>query len=279
MIQDLPYFWSSDHNWTKEHLIAPLFADDDASLDLWDAIARRTYYSPDVLKLIGDEMAKRATDKRIRRATRRRLVFNLVVKSLHAFREAREPAVPNPRIQQMLRSLDDEHRATAAGAIQRYVRDNSQKRANNQTPPTAAELFQSAAAPFLRKVWPQERSLATPGVSGALAKLPATSGETFVDAVGAIERFLVPFDGWSMLEYGLYDKDDRKRKQEERKLSIINDEVKARALLRLLDLTVGTSEAAVIPLDLTDALDQIQCVAETLVDSPVFRRLSTAARR
>ena len=273
MIQTLQYFQKSDHNWTKKHLIAPLFADDEASLDLWDAIARWPNYSLDVLKLIGDEMAKRATDKRIRRATRRRLVFSLVVESLHAFHDHREPAVPNPRIQQMLRSLDDEHRATAAGAIKRYLHDNSQKKANNEET-TTAELFQSAVAPFLQKVWPQERSLATPGVGRIFAKLPATSRDAFADAVGALEHFLLPFDCWSMRDYGLYDKEAGKTK-----LSIIDDEIKASALLRLLDLTVGTLEAAVIPRDLTDALDQIRSVAGTLVDSPAFRRLSTAARR
>ncbi len=116
--------------------------------------------------------------------------------------------------------------------------------------------------------------MATPGVSGALAKLPATSREAFADAVEVIERFLVPFDCWSMLDYGLYGKDDG-----ETELSIIDDEIKARKLLRLLDLTVGTSETAVIPRDLTDALDKIRSVAGTLVDYPEFRRLSTAARR
>ena len=273
MIEFLRCFLRSDRDWTQEHLIAPLLADDDASRDLWDAIARRLIHSTDVLEIIGKEMANRATNRRIRRATRQNLVVCLVVESLQAFRKAREPAVPNPRIQQMLRSLDDEVRVTAAGAIRRFVREISQETTNNQTP-TAAELFRSTAAPFLQHVWPQERSLATPGVSGALAKLPATSGEIFVEAFEATKRFLVPFDCWSMLDYGLHGKDGG-----EGKLSIINDKAKAEALLRLLDLTVGTSEAAVIPYGLTDALDRIRSVAESLVDSPEFRRLSTAARR
>jgi hypothetical protein len=66
---------------------------------------------------------------------------------------------------------------------------------------------------------------------------------------------------------------------EAKKLAAINDEAKAKALLRLLDLTVGSSESAVIPYDLTDALDQIRSVAPHLVDSATYRRLSTAARR
>ena len=64
-----------------------------------------------------------------------------------------------------------------------------------------------------------------------------------------------------------------------KKLLMIDDEAKANALLRLLDLTVGTSEGAVVPHDLTDALDQIRSVAPHLVDSVSYRRLSTVARR
>lgn len=77
-----------------------------------------------------------------------------------------------------------------------------------------------------------------------------------------------------MLDYGLYGDED-----EAKKLAIINDEAKARALLKLLDLTVGTSEGAVIPHDLTDALDQILKVDPALSTSAIFRRLATAARR
>ena len=77
-----------------------------------------------------------------------------------------------------------------------------------------------------------------------------------------------------MIDYGLYGEVG-----EMKKLAIVNDEDKAKALLRLLDLTVGTSEGAVIPQDLTDALDQIRLVAPPLADAPAFRRLSTAARR
>jgi hypothetical protein len=182
----------------------------------------------------------------------------------------------------MLRTLDDEVRASAANAIQQFVRELSAKGATiapedgeeQVAPAAAAALFRSSAAPFLREVWPQERSLATPGVSGALANLPATSGEAFAEAVDTIARFLVPFDCWSMVDYGLYGDEG-----EPKKLAVINDAAKARALLKLLDLTVGTSEGAVIPHDLTDALDQILKVDPTLSTSTVFRRLATAARR
>jgi hypothetical protein len=272
LIEVLPYFLRADRVWTQHNLISPLLNDDGASIALWRAISRRTHFT-DVLKIIGGAMTERATDLRLGRETRQRLVFSLVIEALHAFRESRTPAVPNPRVQQMLRTLDDEVRASAANAVQQFVQELSTKQTKDQDAPSAAKLFRSAAAPFLRDVWPQERSLATPGVSKALADLPAASGEAFAEAVSVIERFLVPFECWSMLDYGLFgDEGDAK------KLSIIDNESKAKALLRLLDLTVA-SDGAVVPYDLTDALDQIRSVAPHLVDSPTYRRLSTAARR
>lgn len=273
MIERLPYFLKADDNWTQEHLIAPLQKDDGAALALWRAVARRTHFS-DVLKIIGAAMSERAGDTRLGRETRRRLVFSLVIECLHAFRENREPAVPYQRILQMLRTVDDEVRSSAANAIQVYVRDLSASPPPDQLSKTPKDLFNIAASPFLSKVWPRERSLVTPGVSRALADLPATSGEAFAKAVDAIARFLVPFDCWSMINYGLYGDEGGTSK-----LAIINDQEKAQALLKLLDLTVGTSEGAVVPNDLTNALDQIRSVVPSVVESQAFRRLSTAARR
>ncbi|MEK7945776.1 hypothetical protein WKR98_13550 [Pigmentiphaga sp. YJ18] len=273
LIEYLPDFLYVDPDWAQEHLVTPLLKDDDDALALWRAVARRTHFNK-VLEIIGSAMTERANDRRLGRETRRRLVFSLVIESLHAFREGRQPAVPNRRIEQMLRTLDDEVRASAANVIQMFVRDLSKEPPPDEFGSTRDDLFRAAAAPFLRKVWPQERSLATPGVGGALADLPATSGEAFAEAVDTIARFLVPFECWSMLNYGLYGDEGGAKK-----LAIINDETKAQALLKLLDLTVGTSEGAVIPHDLTDALDQILKVDPALSTSAIFRRLATAARR
>ena len=243
LIESLPYFLSADHSWTQEHLILPLLNDDGASLALWRAIARQTQFR-NVLEIIGNAMAEKATDRRLGRQTRQSLVFSVVVESLYALREKRDPAIPYQRVQQMLRTLDDEVRASAAKAIQQFIVELSAS-APTSAPPEGAEgdvaepaaaLFRSAAAPFLRDVWPQERSLATPGVSGALADLPAASGNAFVEA-------------------------------------------KARAFLRLLNLTVGASEGAVVPYDLPNALDQISATSPSLTDSPEYRRLAAAARR
>ncbi|MCP3392334.1 hypothetical protein NLM27_26655 [Bradyrhizobium sp. CCGB12] len=268
LIEALPYFLRADHDWAERQLVRPLLKDDPASLALWRAIARRTRFV-DTLSAIGSPIAERACDTRLGRETRGRLAFSVVVESLHAFLADRAPAIPNRRVTQMIRTLEDEVRATAANAVQQFIRDMS---ARSDKP--ADLLFRTAAAPFLQMVWPQERSLSTPGVSKAFADLPATSRAAFAEAVATIERFLVPFDCWSMLDYGLYGDEDG-----DRKLAMIDDGAKAKSLLRLLDLTVGTSEGAVIPYDLTDALDRISNVSPQLADTQAYRRLSTAARR
>jgi hypothetical protein len=77
-----------------------------------------------------------------------------------------------------------------------------------------------------------------------------------------------------MLDYGLYGDDDGAPK-----LSNTDNAEKASALLRLLDLTIGTAPSAVVPLDLGTALAQVEKVAPGLVADQIFRRLATAARR
>ncbi|MBI5634785.1 MAG: hypothetical protein HZA15_15055 [Nitrospirae bacterium] len=273
MIASLPYFLKADPEWSNEHLIKPLIADNSEARDLWRAIALRRH-SSEVLRIIGDNMAACAIDRKIDRETRHSLVFTLVIECLYAFWEERDPAVSRLRIQQMIRLLDDEARAYGAEAVQRFVADLSAPHKGNKALFTPERLFRSAAAPFLKQVWPQERSLATPGVSQALVKLPAIVVEAFAEVVEAIERFLVPFQCWSMIEYGLYGEVDGRPK-----ISIIDNGTKAAGLLKLFDLTIGTAEGSVIPLDLADALDQVQKVAPNLAEKQVFRRLATTARR
>jgi hypothetical protein len=273
LIEHLPYFLMADPVWTREYLIAPLMLENAEALALWRAIARQTQFY-DVLKIIGDQMAERAVRRELGRETRQSLVFSLVIESLWALQENREPAVPYARVQQTIRSLDDEVRAYGADAIHRFVANTPASPQGKAFGLTPESVFRSATSPFLAQVWPQERSLATPGVSRALAKLPAIARGAFAEAVGAIDRFLVPFDCWSMLDYGLYGDEDG-----EPKLAGIDNEEKAVALLQLLDRTVGTSEAAVVPYDLAAALDRVEAVSARLVDSPIFRRLAAAARR
>jgi hypothetical protein len=272
LIESLPYFLAVDSEWTKEHLIKPLMLNTSETLALWRAVGRNRQFT-DVLRIIGNEMAERAVKQGLGRETRQSLVFSLILECLWALQEGREPAVPYPRVQQMIRALDDEVRAHAANTIQRFVAE-APSNSGGRVPLTPEDVFRGSVVRFLRDVWPQERSLATAGVSRAFADLPAASRGAFTDAVEAINRFLVPFDCWSMLEYGLYGEEDGRSK-----LSDIDTEEKAAALLQLLDRTIGESDGAVAPYDLATALDQIQKVAPPLVSAPAFRRLAALARR
>jgi hypothetical protein len=268
LIEDLPYFLRADEEWSKRNLVAPLTANDAQSLALWRAIARRTQFTK-VLEVVGHHFADRATDRRLGRETRGSLLSSLVLESLHAFRERRDPVIANAKVQQTLRTVDDEVRASAAQTVQRFLSWMAGD-VTGQPPQSAEEGFRVAIGPFLKTVWPPERSLATRGVSAAFADLPAAAGRAFSEAAGAIEHF----DCWSMSDFGLAGEIDGVRR-----LSSIDTSEMAAALLRLLDLSIGAAEGSVVPMDLAEALDQIQSVAANLVQDPAFRRLATIARR
>lgn len=272
LVEELPYFLSADEQWARENLIAPLGSDDDRALALWRAIARRTQFTM-VLQIIGDQVATRAVDRRLGRDRRGMLASSLVIEALHAFREERPPAVPNPKVQQTLRAIDDEVRAAAARTVVRYLSEMTNAGPENKRQ-SAETIFRVAIAPFLAQVWPQEHSLATRGVSAAFAGIPAAAGQAFAEATSAIEQFLVPFDCWSMLDFDLWGgPDDAPR------LGLIDTPAKASALLRLLDLTISTNEGAIVPVDLSNALEQVQKLSQELIHTPSFRRLATVARR
>jgi hypothetical protein len=114
----------------------------------------------------------------------------------------------------------------------------------------------------------------TPAVSRAFAELPVRCGDAFSDAVQCVEPFLVPFETWSLLHYGLYGSIDGQPR-----ISVIDSAEKGRALLRLLDKTISENEGAIVPSDLSAALGQIAAVLPRLTEDPAFRRLSAQARR
>lgn len=267
LIEDLPYLMAADRDWAEANLIAPLNANDPEALALWHAIARETRFG-DVIRSIGSSMTQRATDPQLSRETRHGLTFSLIIECLHALHENRDPAVPNPRTLQMLRSMDDESRVHAAHTVQRFLADVA-----SETAP-AEELFLKAVAPFLHNVWPQEQSLVTPGISAAFAKIPALAGKELPKAVSAVERFLVPFECWGIYEYNL-DAEDTNGPR----LADIDSPEKATSLLRLLDLTIGSSEGSIVPHELPQVLERICTVAPRSTGDRAYRRLITAARR
>ena len=108
------------------------------------------------------------------------------------------PTLAYPRLCAL---LTDEIREWAAFEIRQF-QEYAYKGGQGSRAPGISLL--STVKPFLEQVWPQERSLATSGVSRHLSCLPAVSGEAFAEVVDVIERFLTPFDCWSMLDYGYW---------------------------------------------------------------------------
>lgn len=271
LVESLNYFLLTDEAWARQNLIATLEANDSSSIALWRAIARRTQFKL-VLKHIGELMIERTTDPRLGRRTRSSLLASLVLEPLHAFLKERESVVSVGRVQQAIRTVEDELRARAADVVTRFLKEMGSKgdQAGTLEPES---IFNKSVLPFIRNVWPQERSLATPGVSAAWADLPAAAGAAFSSAVEAIESFLVPFSCWSMSDFGL-----RFEKDSSRSLQIVDTPEKARALLRLLDATIGTAEGAVVPYDLSLALLRVGEISPELPLTASYKRLSAAAR-
>ena len=168
--------------------------------------------------------------------------FDAIARSV--FGEAVRRELPCARLSQMLRFADEEIRTCAARAVRIY-QDEAPEQAGG--PRSAAEVFRSAVQPFFQQAWPQERSLATREVSQELSGIPAVSGDAFVETVEEIERFLTPFDCWSMLDYGFYDNSETGDGMTPQLATMIDDEPKGYALLRLLDRTIGDTHNAVGP--------------------------------
>ena len=272
LIQALSYFLNADPEWANRILIAPLKEEGARYNVLWRAVAQRAR-PRDVIDRIGNEMAMRASDLSLPRSARQGLAWNVVIDSLWSFKDGKKPAVERAMVQQMLRMIDDDVRSHTADALRLFVQEASAKRdADAKSSPE--DVFRFAVKPLLELVWPQERVEVTPGISKALANLPAACGTAFPEAVDLIERFLVPFECWSLIDYGLYGDDDGVPK-----LDQISTSRSAAALLKLLNATIGSSDESIIPMDLSDALSHIEKVDGKLVETQAFRRLAALARR
>ena len=139
--------------------------DDDKSVLLWRAVAS-TWIDSDVLKIIGEEAAKRVLDDRLGKKAQEDLVSCLVHEVISAFKDGREPSISQDRISQTLRAANDQIREQAASTIWDF-QDYAYRVAQGAHAPHTS--FLSAVKPFLERVWPQERSLTTAGVSHQLS--------------------------------------------------------------------------------------------------------------
>lgn len=271
MLEASEWFLAADPDWTAENLFLPLQEDSRENIILWGAMARRHHFQH-VLSVIGPQLIVRAADPRLSRDVRSVLAKSVALEALHALNDVRPPVISFAATSQLIRSLEDEVRARVAGVIQKFTGAMSRSKNRPESPPVE-EIFGRSVRPFIENVWPQEAMLATPGVAKALADLPITCGETFVDAANAIDRFLVPFESWSMHDYGIIGRGEGSN------LDRINTPEKAEALLRMLDRTVGGADGTPIPYDLGEALEQIRHISVALTELPSYRRLATFTRR
>jgi hypothetical protein len=266
-LSSLEYMRRADEEWTDRNLLDPLNKADAADVEIWDAVSRNPVLRYDTMRRIGKRMADVAHSDALPADARARLGERVVYRVLLDKNDSKEPSVPDEIVQQMLRLGTDRLRAASGRIIGVFVESEDRKS-------SPEERFRNVVKPFLESVWPKERTLASRSLSNALAELPAKSGAAFAEAVDAIERFLTPFDCWSLHDYGLYGHD-----VDGKKLREVNDTKEAAALLKLLDTTIGSEERAIHPLDLDRALVAIREADPKLVRDTRYARLSALVRR
>lgn len=272
-IQDLmDYLLAADSEWAKRMLLNPLLDDTRESLILWRALAWRRRFS-NVLKIIGHAMIERVSDERLGRDTRSTIAVSVVLEVLHAFNMQRDAEVQVNDATQMLRSASDDVRVEVAKLLEQFVSNMSAPKEDEPDRKSAEELFRDSIRPFLERVWPQESGLSTPAVARGLSDLPASCKGEFAEAVQAIHRFLVPFESWSLFDYGLRDRNNADS------LEVVDNPQNASALLDLLDATISGADGVAFPMELGTALEKISSIAPMLSQRPAFRRLATLARR
>lgn len=264
LLAHLGYLRRADPAWTDAHLIEPLVGATGPDLQLWESISRIGILALETLAIIGSHMVRVVSGTALPREVRARLAERLVLPTLLALANSKDPPVPLVDMQQMLRTGGDAVRTRSASALVHFMVARKGEAAS----------YDVAVRPFLDQAWPRDRTAISENVADALAKLPAATGDRFERAVEDIEPFLAPFDAWSLFEYGLYGRD-----AEGRVLLVPQTATQARALLRLLDLTIGREEGAVAPRDLDVGLQRMQQLDRTIVRDPRFMRLLSLARR
>ncbi len=262
-----------------EQIRSELLSFGSESVFLWEQNAQHLLFDDfdgripsDLLPLFGDELLSWSIDERLNSKTQRLIALSLVCNFLHSYYLARSPVVNVPQMQSILRSLDADGLSQCSHSLFHFVQYSTVSEVDGSS--SSARRFRLGVSRFLKDVWPHDQDLATSDVRRWILKIPAASREAFAEAVNSIDRFLVPSEV-SSLGFFFLEKESVWMVP----LEIVNDEVRARALLQLLDKSIGSSENSVIPFDLSDALDQVIFVSEKFGFVREYRRLITLARR
>jgi hypothetical protein len=274
-VGSLGWHLAADPTWTEERLVRPLLLSRDSdALVYWHAVANSGDIYPWVIKRIGVRQAEVATDAGLSIEARSNLADALLYATLFDFWGNREPSAPHSAIQQMLRSVDDYVRSNAAHVPERFIKGRVEKGDAPTALPDPALVFYRSVKPLLDEVWPLERSLATPGVAKAFASLPSVCGTAFADAAATVERFMVPFEMWSLLDFGLIELVGGTHK-----IAVVKDAEQAKAALSLVDRAIGYADNVRIPYDLHRLLDHVITIAPAVQRTPIFQRLEALTRR
>jgi hypothetical protein len=264
----LEYMRNADQVWADRHLLRPLRESRPEEEEIWDAIARNPVLKPKTMRTIGKRMVEVVHSSRLPDETRAHLAERVVIRVLWDRMNGKVPSVKETEVQQMLRLCTDLTRAACGHILGNFVQRIKDDRKSPEI------RFRNVVKPFLNEVWPKERSLCSRSLSDALANLPVKCEGAFADAVDTIERLLAPFDCWSLWEYDLYKGDVN-----EKEIRRIGGKKEAAALLKLLDLTIGSEEGAVVPTDLDKALAAIQQADANLIRDVRFARLLSLVRQ
>lgn len=253
-----------DPDWTQAHLLGPLGRHDGVEPEVWDAISRIGLLPSEELVQIAEEMSRRVSDTRLAPDVRARLAERLILPVAYALLDGQAPPISLAALEQLLRMGGREVRAACARALTRFVADGK--------PPEYA--FRTAVLPILEGAWPKDRSAQSEDVADAFAPMPAAAGGALAEAVPALADLLMPFEVWSLWEYRLYRREDGTRE-----LKHPANQPEARAVLELLDRTIGDEEGVVVPHDLDVALQAIVEHWPKAIKDRRFGRLSALARR
>lgn len=269
-LEFLEYARKADRAWVDENLLAPLLHSIGTDEEIWDAISRQPVLHYETMQIIGGKMAEKVRSSTVLpEETRARLAERLVFRILADRVMKVEPAVKDEVVQQMLRQSSDRIRAAGAWAVH-YLLEAPELYEKKYT---VKQKFDRAFKPFFTKVWPRELDLRSKQLSDVLAQLPAETKGHFADAVGVIERYLSPFDCWSLWEYrALGDEPSGE------KIRLPNGGDSARALMTLLDKTIGDGEGAVRPHDLGKALEWMRQQVRNITADRRYARLEALSR-
>jgi hypothetical protein len=262
-VRYLRFLYDTAPAWTRSVLIDHLRRGKD--IELWTGLTD-VPQSP-IVRVIGRSFVNVIVNGKLVDADRRRLTQIAIL--THLYQHLPKPwttALSPDLTRQMLRMGDDVVRAAAASAWKDFL-------ANDKLPFKPAERFKLFKATFIA-LWPQDRTLNSPIATEQLVRLPAASRTHFAEVAAIILPFIVPFDCWSLHNYGVIVSGDGTRS-----IHFVESPADAESFLEVLHRTVGETDNARVPNSLERALDHIADRSPPLASDSRFKRLLTLSRR